>query len=352
MPRRGEADENSEVTPKRDPTMGDIAARLGVSRQLVSLALRDAPGASDETRARVRQAAAELGYRPHIGARNLRQSSSRYLGVVFAPAHATEPDIVESIYPAAERCGYGVLLSAQTPSRSTEQAFDELHGHRCAAMIVIGSGFSAGRLAELARRSLVPVVIVGAGVRNPDFDVVRSAGDAGVRLAVEHLVALGHRDIIYLHCASMAPAELRRKGYRAAMAEHGLPARIIRITGDYTEESGAAAARELLAAQQLPTAVVAGNDQAALGLILELARAGVAVPGRLSVTGFDDSRIAALTSVSLTTARQDPIEMGEAAVEAAVRRIRSGSLPPREFVITPTLVVRGSTAPPRGPAQG
>jgi DNA-binding LacI/PurR family transcriptional regulator len=327
--------------------MGDIAAHLGVSRQLVSLVLRDAPGASEQTRERVRRAAAELGYSPHIGARTLRQAKSKHLGVAFTAAHATEPDIVESIYPAAEARGYHVVLSAQTQTRSTVQAVEELLGYRCAALIIIGSTLSASELKDLTRRSRVPVVIVGAGRRNMSYDVVRSAGDVGISMAVHHLAGLGHRDIVYIHSESMPPAQLRLDGYLAAAAELGIEPRVIRMEGDYTEESGSGAARQLLAGSCLPTAVVAGNDQAAFGLMQVLTRAGVSVPEEVSVTGFDDSRVAQLSSVDLTTVRQDPAEMGDAAVEAAVRRVGRSAVRPTEFVIMPTLIPRGSTTPPR-----
>ena len=110
----------------REPTMADIAARLGVSRQLVSIALRGLPGASSETRERVQKVAEDLGYRPHLAARSLRQAKSRHIGVAFAPAGAAEADLVEAIYPAAAEHGYQLVLSARTGSRSTFQAVDEL----------------------------------------------------------------------------------------------------------------------------------------------------------------------------------------------------------------------------------
>jgi transcriptional regulator with XRE-family HTH domain len=122
--------------------MADIATRLGVSRQLVSIALRGLPGASSETRERVQKVAEELGYRPHLAARSLRQTKSRHIGVAFAPAGAAEADLVEAIYPTAAEHGYQLVLSARTGTRSTFQA-DELLGYRCAAVIVIGSGLAA-----------------------------------------------------------------------------------------------------------------------------------------------------------------------------------------------------------------
>lgn len=328
--------------------MADIAAHLGVSRQLVSIVLRDMPGASQATRERVLQAAKELGYSPHMGARTLRQTRSRHMGVAFAPAHATEPDIVEAIYPAAAAQGYQVILSAQTSTRSGNQAVEELLGYRCAAIIVIGSEQTTAELRALAGRVKVPVVVVGAGERNTAFDVVRSAGDEGMALTVRHLADLGHRRIAYVHCAAMPSAALRLRGFTKAVAAVGLKPDVVKVAGaDYTEESGAEAARLLLARKSLPTAVVAGNDQEAVGLMQVLTRAGVSIPADVSLTGFDDSRFARLTSVDLTSARQDPVEMGEAAVSLAVRRIGQPTRRPTLSVIDPSLVVRSSTAPPR-----
>jgi len=335
------------VPDLRQPTMADVAAELGVSRQLVSLVLSGKPGASAATRERVQEAAERIGYRPHRGAQLLRQSASHQLGVLFAPAHATEPDIVEAIYPAAGAQGYQVLLSATTPTRSGREALEELLSFRCAALVAIGSDLAPSALAALARRASVPLVAVGAGRRNAHYDVVRSAGDVGIAACVTHLIELGHRDIAYVHATSMPPAGVRRRGYLRAMARHGLTTRVLEYDGDYTEESGAQAARALLALPDLPTAVVLGNDQAATGLMITLARQGVSIPGDVSVTGFDDSRFARLSAVDLTTARQDPVALGEAAVAAAVRRIADPSAVPQEIVVTPLLVVRSSSGVPR-----
>lgn len=347
--RTPESDEPqvARSTGSRQPTMADVASEVGVSRQLVSLVLSGKPGASVETRRRVHDAAERIGYRPHRGAQLLRQSASHQLGVLFAPAHATEPDIVEAIYPAAGAHGYQVLLSATTSTRSGREALEELLSFRSAALIAIGSDLSPSALAALARRASIPLVAVGAGRRNASYDVVRSAGDLGIAACVEHLIALGHRDIVYVHVTAMPPAAVRLSGYTRAMAAHDLPTRVLEYDGDYTEESGAQAGRALLDLPYLPTAVVLGNDQAATGLIITLARHGVSIPGDVSVTGYDDSRFARLSAVDLTTARQDPVALGEGAVSAALRRLADTTASPREVVVKPELVVRSSTGPPR-----
>jgi DNA-binding LacI/PurR family transcriptional regulator len=327
--------------------MADIAADLGVSRQLVSLALRDQPGASAETRARVREAASRLGYSPHAGARLLRQASSRQLGVVFAPRHAPGQEIVQAMYAYAAERGYQVVLSAMTDTRSAMRAVEELLGYRCAALIVIGADLGPDELRALTRRANVPLVAVGAGRRNRFYDVVRSAGDKGIAAGVRHLTELGHREITYVHASSMPPGPLRLAGYLRAADELSIQPVVLNLPGDFTEECGAEAARRLLDDPVLPTAVMMSNDHAALGLVLFLARRGVSVPADVSVTGFDDSQPAQLSALDLTTVRQDPQLMSRRAVDAALRRLSDPTSKPSEAVVGVRLVIRSSTAPPR-----
>jgi DNA-binding LacI/PurR family transcriptional regulator len=329
----------------RTPTMADIAAHLGVSRQLVSLVLRDLPGASQETRHRVREAARQLGYRPHAAARSLRRARSSDLGIVFSPVHATEPEIVEAMYDAARAKGYHVILSALTPTRDLSEAVDELLGHRCAAIVVMGAEVTHAELRAIVSRTPVPVVTVGGGNRNASYDVVRSSGDQGIALAVEHLAGLGHRRICHLNSRSMVPGPLRLKGYLKKMAALELEPDTVLWVGGYDEQAGAVAARGMLQRATLPSAIVAGNDQIAFGLLQVLVRNGVRIPEDISITGFDDIRIAHLPGVDLTTVRQDPVLMGAAAVEAAVRRMESAESAPDLRVVPTSLVVRASTGP-------
>jgi DNA-binding LacI/PurR family transcriptional regulator len=330
--------------------MSDVAARAGVSRQLVSIIFREAPGASAETRDRVLKAANELGYTPDTAARMLRRRVSRHLGVLFTPAHTADADVLDGIYPAALRVGYDVVLSALTRARDEITAVGELLGYHCDALILIAPHMSPGELRQVAAR--VPVVLVGGGTPEEEIgcDIVRSAGDVGVAQAVDYLVELGHRHITYVHGQRMPSAKVRHQGYLRAMKKAGLPSQTVVTPQDYVEESGAEAASTLLAEAVLPTAVVAGNDHAALGLIHALLRAGVRVPQHVSVTGFDDSRIAQLSYVDLTTVHQDGAEMGRIAVQNAAERITGVRREATETVSTPTLVIRGSTSRPRNKA--
>lgn len=325
--------------------MRDIAARVGVSQALVSLVFRNAPGASAETRERVFRAANELGYRPDTAAQLLRRTRSRNIGVLFTMQDTYAVDIVEAIYPAAERFGYQVVLGAMLPTRDEQEAVDGLLAYRAEALILIDPVSSTQELAGVAEH--VPIVGIGRRLRGDGVDVVRIADERGARLAVEHLVELGHRAIAHIDGGDLPGSRDRRRGYRSAMRKHGLEERIRVLSGDYTEESGASAVRELLGEERLPTAVFAGNDRCAHGVLDTLIRARVDVPGDVSVVGFDDSRMAGLSFIDLTSVRQDATRLAEHAVRAIAERLDHGRTEARDIVLDPTLVVRGSSRPPR-----
>jgi DNA-binding LacI/PurR family transcriptional regulator len=329
----------------RRPTMMDVAARVGVSRQLVGLAFRNESGVSSSTRERIFQAASELGYSPDIAARSLRRRSSNYIGVLFNPAHSAAVDIVEALYPAAQQRGYNLVLSAVMETRSEGEAVAELLGYRTESVILISPGTPVAELREIAER--VPVVDIGRPLPPGICSVVRSAGNIGIARAVGHLVELGHRRIAYVFGPELPDSATRLQGYFDAMQSNALSAQVREVPGGYTEESGARAAESFLADDELPTAIICSNDHAALGLVYRLLREGVRVPEDVSVTGYDDSRIARLSFLNLTSVRQDPGEMGTAAVEAALRVMSDPQTVPEEYLILPKLVVRGSTAPPR-----
>jgi DNA-binding LacI/PurR family transcriptional regulator len=327
------------------PTMRDVAARVGVSQTLVSLVLRNAPGASEQTRERVLRAAAELGYRPDTAAQVLRRTRSRHIGVLFTMRQPFDIDLVEAIYPAAERHGYHVVLGAIGAGRDDRQAVEELLAYRSEALILDGTTVKAAQLARVADQ--MPVVDIGRRVSGDSVDVVRVADERGARLAVDHLAGLGHRRIVHIDGGGQPAAAERRRGYRRAMRRHGFQDDIRVLSGDYTEEAGAAAGRLILSEGQLPTAIFAANDRCAHGLLDTLIRAHVDVPGEVSVVGYDDSEVARLSFINLTTVRQDAAVMAEQAVQAVVERLDHGRSQARDIVLEPSLVVRGTTGPPR-----
>jgi DNA-binding LacI/PurR family transcriptional regulator len=329
----------------RRPRLTDVAAHAGVSSGLVSLVLRNQPGPSEQTRTRVLDAAQQLGYRADRTASLLARRRTRHLGVMMEIGSTFHADLVAELDAAATRGGYDLLLSAVTPTRDERRAAEVLLDFRCEALILLGPDDSAGRLNALGRE--LPVVVIGRRIPAATVDVVRAADDQGVAQAVGHLAALGHQAIAFVDGGRGTIASDRRRGYRQAMRRHGFAAQTRIIPGDQTEEAGIRAAAKLLAGPSLPTAVIASNDRSAVGLLDALARLGIRVPDSISVVGYDDSMLARLAHVDLTTVSQDARQQAEQAVALAVERLESGRTAPREVVLTPHLVVRSTTAPPR-----
>ena len=324
------------------PTLADVAARAGVSVALVSIAMRGAKGVSAATSAHIFKAAAEIGYRPDTRARLLRSRRSRLLGVQFGLQHPFHADLVEALYAVAEPAGYQLALSAVAASRSEQRATEALLDDRCEALILLGPQAPVTRLAKLAGQ--LPVICLARRLppSAPGVEVVRTADDEGARQAVDHLVALGHRRIVHIDGGRAPGAADRRRGFRTAMRRHGLDGEV--VPGGLTEEDGAAAARLLLAGDPWPTAVVAFNDQCASGVLDVFLRAGVDVPGQVSVIGFDDTHLARLAHVNLTTVGQDISRLADLAIVRALARLEGQDAAGQEIVIAPRLIVRGTTA--------
>jgi len=332
------------MTAGRRPTLADVAAEAGVSIALVSIVVRDAPGASAAARARVLEVAKRLGYQPDSRARLLRSGRSRLLGVVFDVQNAFHGELVTGLYAAAERIHYELALSAVTPQRDEATAIGGLLQDRCEALLAISLTTSASDLATVATR--LPVVVIGRSIRSRAVDVVRNDDGQGLRKGVDHLVGLGHQRIAHIDGGPGTISSERRRGYESAMRVHGLTDRIQTITGGPTEEDGVRAAGELLSSGTMPTAITMYNDQSAVGAMDALRRAGVSIPGDLSVIGYDDERAARLGHIDLTTIAQDTVTMTTLAAARAQDRVDGVPVAHREMIIPPRLVVRGTTAPP------
>ena len=327
------------------PRLDDVAARVGLSPATVSLVLSNAPGPSAETRRRVLLAAGELGYRPDRTASLLARRRSRLFGVLLEVRNSFHAELVEDLQAASEHVGYELVLSPVTRTRDEQRAVETLLDFRCEALILLGPDAPHARLAALGRQ--LPVIAVGRRVAAAGVDVVRTADDQGVAQTVGYLAGLGHRAIAYVDGGKGGIAGDRRRGYRMAMRRHGLADYVRVIPGDHTEESGLRAAGTLLRQPAFPTAVLAFNDQSAVGLLDAFSRAGVDVPGSVSIVGYDDSPLSRLAHVNLTTVSQNTQQQAEHAVTAAVERLDEGRLVPREVVLPPQLVVRGTVSQPR-----
>lgn len=336
------------------PTLIDVAQAAGVSKALVSIVMRGAPGAGAATRERVLRIAAEMGYVPDQRARNLRSTATGVLGVTFELREPFHGDLVDEIYGAAADAGRDVLLSAVTARRPESVALQTLMRERCEAAILLGSRSDPGEIERLTER--IPVTLVVSEAAPAGAGDVRGDDAHGVRLAVDHLVSLGHRRIAHIDGGDAPGSRVRREAFVRSMAVAGSMAahRHTRsasvIGGGITAVDGARATRGLLeatsAADQLPTAILAFNDECATGVIDVLVRAGKRVPEDISVIGYDDARFASLLPVPLTTVSQDAHGLARHALEAVVAMADNET--PRRIVVPPKLMVRATTAaPPR-----
>jgi DNA-binding LacI/PurR family transcriptional regulator len=334
---------STEKSEQQLPTMADVAAKVGVSRQLVGLVFRDAPGVGAETAAKIRAAAKEIGYRPNLAAQSLRRDSSNNIGFLFHADQSSMQDILPAMYKSAKAAGFNLIISAVSKSHNESEAIEELLGYRCEGLVLAGTELSQSRVQKLARE--IPLVSLGRRMEQVRAGMVSSNGEAGIFAVTKHLIELGHKDIAYVHAKDMRDAQYRLEGYRAAMDANKLKSRVVTIDGDFAEVGGAEAANKLLK-ENLPTAVVCNNDQSALGLSHRLLQAGISIPAQVSVTGYDDT-VAQFPFMDLTTARQDPEDLAHFAVNDLVARIRGEKYISETYLTPATLVVRSSTAKPR-----
>lgn len=336
------ARKSGDGKPRR--TMADVAEKVGVSRQLVGLVFSGASGVSRETEAKIRAAAKEIGYRPNLAARSLRQDSSRYIGVVFHTAESSMDELIPALYRFANEAGYQLVLSAVSSARTELEAIEEIMGHRCEGVILIAPQLAKSKLQKIARE--IPTAIIGRRVSGVRCGIASSWAEKGVAEAVNYLIELGHKKIACVYAKDMNDGEYRLEGYLNAMNSAGLTPDIIEIEGDFAELGGSVAAEKLLKRKSLPTAIVCNNDQAALGLTHRLQRDGVKFPADVSVVGYDDT-LAKLPFLDLTTVRQDGSELAMAAIFDLAARIRGEKYLSEAVLTSAKLVIRSSTAAPK-----
>lgn len=328
------------------PTIHDVATRAGVSKSLVSLVMRRAPNVSDEKRAAVLAAARELGYRPNLVARSLVERRTHHLGVMISDFHNPFfADLVSGLEDGAHKEGYRLIMNTgRRVTKEEELAIEALMELQVDGLVLAGARAGAPVIAAAA--DFLPVILVSRSSRNPNVDVVVNDDVFGSRLAVDHLVDLGHRSITHIDGGSGANAVQRRRGYETAMRRHGLEHEINTMRGAFTAEAGAEAVDRLLRLERLPTAVFVCNDRAAVGALGALRQRGVRVPEDMSVIGYDGIAVGALPQIDLSTIAQPRYEMGRLAVGVILERIRGDRTEAKRVILPPELVARGTTAPP------
>ncbi|MCF0078167.1 LacI family DNA-binding transcriptional regulator [Streptomyces lomondensis] len=327
----------------------DVAREAGVSHITVSWVINDHPSVRPETRARVEAAIRKLGYRRNSVARALKSRRSSTIGVVIAGSDLFElPRILLGVETAAKQAGYWVSLAGRQGESTTADLVETLQ--RLTDQSVEAIAVVTDRpVAVEALSGLdfgVPVAVVMSGSEpHPGLCFVEVDQELGARLAVRHLLDLGHRRIAHLTGALRAfDARARVEGWQAELAAAGAEGAL--LEGDFSAESGFRLAHRLgTDGSGLPTAVLAGNDQMAMGVLAAFAERGVRVPQDVSLVGFDDMKGAGYLVPALTTVRQDFAHLGRSAIELLVRML--GGERARRRKLTPELVVRRSTAVPR-----
>ncbi len=331
-------------------TIKDVAEAAGVSRAAVSKVLRNAYGLSDDMRARVEAAMTALNYRPQTAARGLR-GRTYTLGIVLPDMrNPFFPDILDGVISTLRSTSYEPLIGFRPSAEATEQhAIDTMLDHKIDGFLMVAPRLEEAYLTTVA--TSVPTVMIGRHDRDCGYDTVNNDDRAGARLAVEHFISLGHRDIAYfgLDPESAAPnnsTTRRLVGYRETMAAHGLTERIsifegTHFRGDRYDEE---VSRRILQSQPRPTAVFCWTDSVAFTLMAEAAKLGIRVPDDLSVIGYDNSRLAALPQLSLTSVDQAGHQLGSEAMKLLIERIE-GRQTDQHIILPPHLDVKGSTGP-------
>jgi LacI family transcriptional regulator len=327
-------------------TLVDVAARAGVSRATASLVLRGSPLVAEETRERVLATMRGLGYVPHRGAASLRTQRSRMVGLVIPdvtnPFFAEMTVGIETELDEAEH----VVLLGNTAERLGKQdrLLATMQEHRADGVLLCpAENTPSDTLARLDSWHL-PYVLFVRYVEGVTADYVGADNVGGAQLAVEHLIAHGHRRIGFVGGPAHASARHDRlRGYRRALERHDLPVvAALEPTSPTTRQGGDRAMRALLEQPDPPTAVLCYNDVVAFGATLALQACG-REPGRdVAVVGFDDIAEAALWHPPLTTIAIAPRRIGEEGARLLLDRIAQPERPPRQVILSPQLILRAS----------
>jgi LacI family transcriptional regulator len=345
-------------------TLYDVARAAGVSTATVSRVLHGQAGVRSSTRQQVLEVIEELGYVPDSAAQSMARHRKEVIGLVTVESRDPDTEIeqegllfIEEILRGVElalsRHEWSVLFSVVRGAGQPDGAYRQMQkvSAKVDGLLIVEGIVSSDQLARLAAR--IPVVLVAGSAAEQHVDVVDADNWSGVTALTRHMVEQhGSRRLFYISGPPDAPdARERRDAFEAAVARH--PGVVITgsLQGRFAVISGQLAAREILrtSGQELPDAIVCGNDQMAIGAMRELQAAGIRVPADIAVVGFDDSHLGAVVTPPLTTVRQSMRLLGERACSLLLERIADPALARRVERLPTELVVRESCGcPPHG----
>ena len=332
-------------TTSKNATLDDVGALCGVSYQTVSRVVNESPLVAAKTRAQVLKAIAELGYRPNLAARRLATRRSSVIGMVGTKITYYGPaQVMVSIEETAKRRGYNLMfVGIEHPNKAkVAAAIDDLCEHQVDGVILgVHVEGSIDAIQKLCHG--VPFVALDTNAA-PAVPNVIVDQQYGTRLAIEHLLDLGHQQIAFVTGPSLwSASKERRKGWAKALKHVGLELGPC-IEGDWSAESGFAAAKLLEREPRDLTAIVAANDHMALGVLRALHAKGIRVPEQISVVGYDDLPESRFFEPPLTTIHHDFAGQGERCVEVLLSIIKGQTFEPALQLLRPELIIRESTA--------
>lgn len=354
MTTRTPKDKSRSTTNMEHVDIHTVARLANVSIATVSRTINHVPTVNAKMAKRVREVIKELNYLPNTQARSLVSGRSRLLGLIVSEiTNPFFPELIQGFEDVAVEHGYEILIGSTNydPERM-QRCIRRMVERKAEGVAVLTFGIEEPLLEQLADRN-VPLVFVDVGPERPGISLLRVNYMNGIRQGVQHLAALGHRDIAFiagpLHLHS---AQSRLAAFKHSVEECGIEVNPDWIVeGNHTMEGGIEAADKLLAGSRMPTAVMCSNDATAIGVLHKAYRAGLRVPDELSIIGFDNIHISEMMTPPLTTIQMSCFELAKAAV-TALRAYVEKTPTKREYPISTQLVVRGSTGYPRGTMIG
>ncbi|MGH8893003.1 MAG: LacI family DNA-binding transcriptional regulator [Actinomycetes bacterium] len=338
----------------RRPTISDVARAAGVSKGAVSFALNGRPGIAPATRERIMRAASELGWTPSHRARALSSSRSLAVGLVVARTPETLgadpffPAFIAGIESVLAEHGHALVLQVVTDERAEHESYRRLAADGRVDGVFLTDLRSHDSRPSLLTRLGLPAVCVAPRPTWGRIPAVSVDDRPGIAAATHHLIELGHTHIAHVAgSAGLVHGVSRREAWAGALRSAGLPVGPC-VVADFSAAGGAAATKELLDRVDPPTAIVYANDLMAIAGMSTAIGCGIGVPADLSITGFDDTEVAAHLQPPLTSVRTDAIGWGRAAA-LRLLALLDGRDTPEPHLSPPELVVRASTAPPPDP---
>ncbi len=341
------------MTPRRPPTILDVASRAGVSKSTVSNVIRGMVGVSEGTRRKVESAVKQLGYRPNVLARQLVQQRTSILGVVVGDlANPFYAEMAKSVERYAAARGYAAMFcNTEGDSHSELAGIEMLLAQRVAGIVFLAFSGDSRTMRETLQHH-VPAVFLSC---HEDWgDVVAVDDELGGRLATRHLIEAGHRRLAFLAIPELSDSSEQARYVGCVEAAREAGASVSRISwsppADRAEIDGTMGElSEAFVGDRRVTGVFASNDVAAIDLMEFGDRVGLRVPGDLSIVGFDDVPMAGLARIALTTVAQPRDELARRGIDTIIRRIEGGLKGrPTTTLVGVTLVQRSSTAAPSG----